>query len=632
MTRVHLALVAGFALVLASLLVFLNGADEPVSEGPSHSSRVPQALRLVGRGKERDRDRAPLGTERRAPATPIRGHDVTQPEEPHCVVEGHVLWRSGSAIPNALARIAPHDDMPDSADVEMRTDAEGYFAFRASRSQLYDLYIGSDGSDVVARVVRGIEAPADVNVELLGGGGSIQVCLAGATNPGTLEAHLLARTVGEEALPLRRVMVQQSVVHFRGLEPGLYNIAIRGDLSGTGSCFVHPGNSTTLYMHLKRSASRSGVVVDAESGTPIGDCEVSLVGERPFGMVTSETGRFSLALPRNSRHAVVFRRQGYERHALLLESHGPDLRVHLKKGRTATVFLRTSPGEEVLVGRTVVELRATQPLYVQGPRERPIRHVLRAGESGSVRFEDLRSDVEYQATATSKKSRLAGTGMLGPTATETTVILSAGISIQGVARDPTGTPVSGARVAAVPGMRLRHAATGGAGNSGMAPSHRPGRRLLTTTDEHGHFSITVLPSESVGLWAFSPGYASSETCFWPLHGEEVSLTLRPARWLSGTVRDLDGGSVPGALILVKYGEHVYERVTTRADAVGHFSVYLVPADTILRVRAYGDGGNSEEVLIGGRGAVSDLQLTLEDQPKQPVVPRRAQPAGQRQGR
>ena len=176
-------------------------------------------------------------------------------------------------------------------------------------------------------------------------------------------------------------------------------------------------------------------------------------------------------------------------------------------------------------------------------------------------------------------------------------------------------------------LRVQWLSADGAGGQPVAPFSRDIER---TTDSHGAFDIEGLWPGRVRVVALDDGAAPAYSPLLDLADHQtldgLLLTLGPGGTLTGTVRSLDGASVPGAMLRLA---DVHGGPEARSDLHGAFTLEALPIGTwVVEVEAVGFERLRESIEIQPHAAPSrafvlrplaGLQARVVDAQGQPVV-------------
>jgi hypothetical protein len=180
-------------------------------------------------------------------------------------------------------------------------------------------------------------------------------------------------------------------------------------------------------------------------------------------------------------------------------------------------------------------------------------------------------------------------------------------TIRGTVRTVGGGPIAGAQVCA-------HFATDGlASDEWRTPP-------CATTDAAGAYALEHLLPVRHGVAASAAGHQARE---WQnAQGEPDSFVLAPGEVrtvdfalppggaeVSGTVEDVSGGPIVGALVAISSGDLENVAATARTDAQGRFSLWSAAGP--VRLRAQADGYTPGASAVSAPTARAQLSLTPE---------------------
>lgn len=180
-------------------------------------------------------------------------------------------------------------------------------------------------------------------------------------------------------------------------------------------------------------------------------------------------------------------------------------------------------------------------------------------------------------------------------------------TIRGTVRTVGGGPIAGAQVCV-------HFATDGlASDEWRTPP-------CATTDATGAYALAHLLPVRHGVAASAVGHQARE---WQnARGEPDSFLLAPGEVrtvdfalppggaeVSGTVEDVSGGPIVGALVAISSGDLENVAATTRTDAQGRFTLWSTPGQ--VRLRAQADGYTLGASAVSAPTARAQLSLTPE---------------------
>ncbi len=131
------------------------------------------------------------------------------------------------------------------------------------------------------------------------------------------------------------------------------------------------------------------------------------------------------------------------------------------------------------------------------------------------------------------------------------LVLTSGLTIEGTVRDPLGSPVAGAVVAA---FKERAAENASLEDRLKALIHFEEMKnetgVFATSDGTGHYSVQGLEAQEYRLLVTAPGYAPSHRRYVMAGSTGVDFDLRYGGQLSGRVTDLAGAGIADASVEV----------------------------------------------------------------------------------
>lgn len=174
--------------------------------------------------------------------------------------------------------------------------------------------------------------------------------------------------------------------------------------------------------------------------------------------------------------------------------------------------------------------------------------------------------------------------------------LNRGLRIDGVVKDAEGHPVKGATI--------------GFGRDRVASNALPENPV----DEEGRFRLAAMPGTTAILTAKAPGFAPAQVRL-PMKTspQEVTITMEPARALTGLVVDSEGKPLPGVRIFMDTW-HDTRTLTLGVDtgADGRFEWKDAPADELkvdVMKRGYADA-RGVTVQAGRENRITLLPPTI----------------------
>lgn len=361
---------------------------------------------------------------------------------------------------------------------------------------------------------------------------------------------------------------------------------------------------------LKPALAVAGVVVD-EKGVPVAGVEIRAAAQpgsrfavsmRSGGAArTTPAGRFRVSpLAAGVPHDLWLSRTGFapaSAEVPPLEPGRPaaDLRLVLRRGRTG--FGRVvNASEQPIAGARVAlrrdqgsEMRARLRMQRMGAQEEPAFEVV-TGADGRFEIRDLPGGTWSLEARASGHAPMTVPGLSLPEGAGSTdlgtVMLPAGVAVEGYVVDPRGRPVEGAEVSAADGSQpvamMRF---------GRRPDDAPGA-AASISGADGYFRIEDRRAgETVNLDARRDGYtAASAPGVRVPPGEPVRIVMQPASAVEGRVVDDDGKPVGGARIVLFPSERRggFQMREGNSDDSGLFRVEDVPPGA-LQARASAPG-------------------------------------------
>lgn len=412
-------------------------------------------------------------------------------------------------------------------------------------------------------------------------------------------------------------------------------VAARGFLMAEIAVSPERASRRAPTLALEPALSAAGTVVD-EQGRPVAGVELTAeprptaalppAARRSGGTTrTSAAGSFRMRpLAARVSHELRLAKPGFapalaEIPPLDPSRPAPPLRIVLRKGRTGFGHVVDRREKPVAGART-----ALRP--VPGRPDAP-RYPAATGPDGRFEIRDLPAGL-YELTARGRGfAPLTIPGLRVPPGNGSfdlgTVILVAGVAVEGQVSDPQGRPIPEAEV------RLT-AAGGSPAASGPDESPSP---IFTGPD--GSFRIEDRrPGETVDLVVQHAGYAPASAPGLRLPREQpVRIVLQPTATVAGSTVDPDGHPVPGALILVLPSNPVHvggadRSLQAQSDENGRFQIEGVrPGSFEIRATAPG----RQEARLAGLEAQAgqDLQgIEVVLTPGAVLAGRVLSPAGQ----
>jgi protocatechuate 3,4-dioxygenase beta subunit len=182
-------------------------------------------------------------------------------------------------------------------------------------------------------------------------------------------------------------------------------------------------------------------------------------------------------------------------------------------------------------------------------------------------------------------------------------------SIEGSVTDTAGAPIAGATVC-------------GSAHAGVPPMVETREPICTQTDALGRYRLADLFAAHWVVDASAPGYQPAEfTTKVPGHPHCIEIGAGEARTgvdlalpfggveVRGHVKDVNGGSIAGALVIISSQGADGADVVTRSDAQGAFSGWVAEGRFYARAMASGYASNTKSG--GAPGPEVEILLTPE---------------------
>ena len=250
-----------------------------------------------------------------------------------------------------------------------------------------------------------------------------------------------------------------------------------------------------------------------------------------------------------------------------------------------------------------------------------------AGDRGTFTVEDL-PPARYRFTA-SQPGFAAGTMIItlaeGTTPDPVNLVLTSGLTIEGIVRDPLGEPVAGAVVAAFKERAAKDASLEDRLKALIEfeeMKNEPG--VFATTDEAGAYVIQGLEAREYRLVVTAQGYAPGGKRYVRAGSTGVDFDLLIGGQLSGRVTDLTGAGIADASVevFVDTGtEDLIEIIQERAlppldrqltDSAGAFFFDTLGGEAGYRliVRASGYQSNEVKKVMVALGEQANIEVQL----------------------
>lgn len=357
---------------------------------------------------------------------------------------------------------------------------------------------------------------------------------------------------------------------FGELAPGEYRVVARATGAFAGPVPVRVVEGTEpLQLQLVRAAGLIVTALDEDSGSPIADAEVIVRGATTLRTNTDEAGVAAFQdVPPGPTRVSVLASDHAEASLMIPVAEGGgalELRIRAARGQLTQGEVVDDAGRAISGAR----VRVATPW---GTGEA----VARSDDDG--RF-SLRVGDGIQLVADAEGYPTVRTGVLGRSelAAGPRIVLLAGRTIAGVARQPDGTAVIGATIRVVDGAS--------------------DRVLATSTAADGGFTVSGLPRERVTLGALDAG-GRTGTVVVPAGDDvdDVVIELGASTWIRGRVLDAEGEVVANATVVATptiagrlargSGHELDGAASTSSDESGAFElVGLAPGRYVVRARA-----------------------------------------------
>jgi len=323
----------------------------------------------------------------------------------------------------------------------------------------------------------------------------------------------------------------------------------------------------------------TGTVLDAASGQPVADVDVTFRRGRPETTATSAAdGTYSVELAPGvyDVRAVGADVLALPQPQLKVGRLGDAVRYDVHVVRLATVRGTVSYSDGRPAQGAEVSVRANSEGAAAYVKTGELGGALTESD-GSFAVRALPGTLELTATDGTLAGFVRVDGVqAGSTRAGVAIVLEDGAVVAGVVRDPQSRPVSGAEVT----VSVRRPGT---------PQYE---RTRVETDGSGRFEVEVRAGRTVAV-AVADGYAPAKeqaVVTKPGSRQEVELALQASLVLAGRVVDADGRPVADAVVShLRYASKLpTERQTTGSD--GRFSFEPVgpgPHSLVAELEGYG---------------------------------------------
>ncbi len=506
--------------------------------------------------------------------------------QPDAKLEVRVTHGAGSPVPGARVRVA--GTAPFSQGLARawqvpvrfaRADAQGAAGLSRTAGEVLLVQAGTDGQPSTAeREVR----TGSVRLQLPAGA-SRRVRVLGATGAKPLGGVLVQ--VGEHRWPAGRTAAD-----------GLFSIPLPTTLLSHQEKILltaqdgrrlemsiglpGKGGQEPLPLRLPALVTVSGRILSAQDGHPVAG---ALIWSQDTGEVqrAAADGTYRIKVPADQEVRLAVAARGFQAAEITASPAAPPLRIVLQRSRIGFGHV-VDRAEKPVAGVRIV-LRAAGP---GAPR-----YGAATGPDGRFQVRDLPKGL-YELTARGRGyAPLTVPGLRVPPGSGATdlgtVILPAGVAVEGQVVDPQGRPV--------PAAEVRLTAAGGS-RTGPGPGEESSSPALTGPD--GSFRIEDRrPGETVDLGVRRTGYAPAAAPGLRIPPERpVRIVLQPTAMVEGSTVDPDGKPVAGALVFVFPSDPVHvgggagsdRTLQAQSDGNGRFRVEgVTPGSFELRATAPG---------------------------------------------
>jgi hypothetical protein len=489
-------------------------------------------------------------------------------------LSGTVLDERSRPIEGAVVVLIPGSlrDEPQTGT----SDAMGRFEIVLSKPGPLRVEVYARG--YVPYLARDVDLEKPLSIALRRGGETIIGVVRDGTTLDPLEGAIVETRTGESVARVSAeprlgvvdaVSDERGEFRLEGLSKNSYSVSASAPGYGRTTRFnVAPGGPVELYLFPgsgvygrlldEKGDAVEGALVSAES-----EDRMRLSGPPPAQSSDSE-GRFALLGIEPGRYRLFVRHEGFAAIAHNLE---------LRKENDADVELVLTAGV-TLKGRLVDENDAPLTGSVS-------LRAIDGGQVGALLRSWFTAETDNQGVF-SLNSVPAGDHTLvveargyGPTSFEASVsgrrkeedlgdiVLETGLAISGRVLGESGSPIASATVNAFPSVRAVAMAMGD-------------RTLEAETDGEGGFVVAGLPEGVYNVFAHAQGFGFSKPMVAESGAVNVTITLRPAGTIRGTVVDPEGSPVSSFRALARSSEQHGTGRTSRQDAEGAFALDDVP--------------------------------------------------------
>lgn len=488
--------------------------------------------------------------------------------EPGARLAGSVVDDAGAALAGALVRVSrdPEPAGDSLAPWEKITAADGRWVFDTLSPGPLRVDVGAPGFEPTTRAIDPAATERDVRIVLRRTGAIAGRVLGADRAPAGGAVVVLA---GSGVWPARSVTAgADGRFTLEGVPGGVYELrATRGDDVATPreGLFLEPGARAEVDLVLEPGATLEGVVIDADSETPLAGAELIVaedaLGFSPRAVRTGPDGTFRFAGLRAMPHRVSARAEGYVARVGEERTPGSPQRIGLRRAAT-------------LRGMVVDEL--------DHPIAGVLLEVTGTGEGG-----EAIALTGFGATFTAAlfQSQLAGP------------------------RPVTAAGELGVTLGEVPPIPLTPNAPA------PMPTAVPGSSPAFATAADGTFTLTGIPPGRISITARHPLYATASTEPQTVRVgatvEDITLVLRTGGVIDGRVVDERGFPVASVRVELGGPREPYPRVTlAEADGTFRFDAVLGPV-TLTAYPALLPAARVEAEVASN--AVVPVTITLEGQ-------------------
>jgi hypothetical protein len=600
---------------MAGDLMPLGPAVAMTLEGPAGSSWADITPRLLRGGPAR----VTL-----APATVVAGELIDASS--HQPIPGGLVWSAGAGLPPATSSPAGPDGrfrlpMPAGSSMQLNAAAPGYLATTAAVRR-------SPGQAAPVRIelTRAAALTGEV-VDRSGTPVAGAEVTAGETalGRGPLET-VTADRKGRFRIPSLAAGVPYYLcTRAPGFAPALMVARAPAASAPLPAAAPPPALAKPLRISLEPGSTVAGKVADA-AGRPLPGIRLDLMPAGSSPWTSPWCGEDARRTVRSGRGGA-FALDHLAANRYRLRATGPGLaplsRQHIEvSARTARIDLGTltlQPGgvldAKVVDSRGAPVPAAAAMLSASGSQpsldmEDQLSSQAVTGPDGKVRFTDLVPGARYDlAIHAADYPETAVNGIAIPAAGPLRIEVQDGHRLTGRVVGADGQPIAGAAVGAIRTTQLE-----------FVTQTMP---LGAETDAKGEFSLSGLMAGTVQLEAMADGFRRSHAVAWIPDSEParpIEITLEPAGWLVGSVRDTAGNlvhalvSVMPRAVSSSPGRAQLERLPIAAtEAAGEYRLegldpgtYTVTAQPIDRT---GSGKPSPPIEI--RPGENTLDLVVE---------------------